>query len=371
MVYKLNIVPFFLLLFTACSGSVNKGDDSEPVPQAYECSEDVFTVKEGRSIGLDLLNTSEDHDFDANLEKANELGLDFISLHMNWNDIEDPPMTYQNAFNAIGLVSQAAIDNDMKFNLTIRPIDATGKTVPSDLENVRFNDPQMIDRFKGLIDYVFWLVEPGVFQNIQIGNEIDGYDTSQEHPDFWSDYGEFLFKINQYVDSIDPNLKIGFTATYDGLFEKQKIFTALQNAVDILGVTYYPIDGGFNVKDPSVVNSELSALISAYNKKPIFLQEVGYQSSTVNNSSQDKQAEFYCNFFKAWDQHRNEIRSVNILRLNDLSQEDAENSALPYGITNRSFIEYLRSLGLRTYDSPSQNKKAYSAIEKSLEDRGW
>jgi hypothetical protein len=370
MAHQISILGIILLLAAGCKNGVNNDNGGVPVP-IFECSESSFTAKGDRSIGLDLLNVSEDHDFDDNLQKANELGLNFLTLHMNWNDIEDPPMNYQNAFNAIGLVSQAAIDNGMKFNLTIRPIDATGKTVPSDLENMRFNNPRMVERFKDLIDYVFSLVEPEVFQNIQIGNEIDNYDTSREHPDFWSDYGEFLFQINQYVDSIDPNVKVGFTATYNGLFEQQPIFTALQNAVDVLGVTYYPIDRGFNVKDPSVISGDLNTLVATYNQKPIYLQELGYQSSSTNNSSIEKQAEFYCNFFQAWDQHSDEIEAVNILRLNDLSQEDAENSALPYGITNISFIEYLRTLGLRTYNSPSQNKMAYEVIGRSLEDRGW
>jgi hypothetical protein len=49
--------------------------------------------------------------------------------------------------------------------------------VPSDLFETRFNDPQMINRFRQLIDFIFTIVDPDLVMNFQIGNEIDGYDT--------------------------------------------------------------------------------------------------------------------------------------------------------------------------------------------------
>ncbi len=63
------------------------------------------------------------------------------------------------------------------FAFTLRPIDIQGKMVFSNLFETRFNDPQMINRFRQLIDFIFTIVDPDLVMNFQIGNEIDGYDT--------------------------------------------------------------------------------------------------------------------------------------------------------------------------------------------------
>lgn len=362
-----NVFPLLILFFLiSCSK-----DSPTPTTNNFECTTSNPATKGNRTIGIDLLNLTETNSFDDNIRLAKELGIEFIALHMIWSGIESSPENYTDPNNAIQLLGEVAENNNMKFSLTLRPIDLTGKTVPSDLENMRFNDPIIIDRFKRLLDFVFTKINPKILLNLQIGNEIDGYDSSNEHVDFWSDYGAFLFSIQQYVHSINPNVKVGFTATYDGLMANQTVFTSLINAVDLLGVTYYPLQSNFDVEEPDVIFQDLDNLISSYNTVPIYLQEVGYQTSAVNNSSEDKQAEFYCNFFKAWDTHKEDIIAANIVRLNDLSTATAELSAGDYNIDDRSFIEYLRTLGVRSFSNEGQNKPAYQIIKDNLRQRAW
>jgi hypothetical protein len=73
------------------------------------------------------------------------------------------------------------------------------------------------------------------------------------------------------------------------------------------------IKNGFNVKDPDCPFNDLADLVSYYNAKPIYMQEIGYQTSGANNSSEYKQAEFYCNLFKAWDMHAS-LCKANIIK---------------------------------------------------------
>ena len=353
-----------LLLFTGC-----KKDD--PPTETFTCEIESPQPKGDRLIGLDLLNITETNTFEDNIDLAKELKTDYIALHTTWSGLEPSPNNYTDPIDAILLLGQTAQDNGFKFSLTLRPIDATGKTVPSDLENLRFNDEQMINRFKALLDYVFTRVEPSVLLNLQIGNEIDGYDTSNEHPDFWLDYSEFLAAIQQYMHATYPGVLVGYTAQLDGLLENPSIFSALNNAVDILGVTYYPLKSNFDVKAPSAVIDDLNELMSTYDDIDIYLQEIGCQSSARNNSSEAKQAEFFCNFFTVWDTHADRLKAANIVRLNDLSEADAEASAGPYGISSTPFIEYLRTLGLRSFDGEGQNKQAFQIIKDNLEARGW
>jgi len=371
-----NLLPFVLIGFIITMVSCKKAESNCPEnnnpPSGFTCLMDSPIDKGDRMMGIDLLNLTETGTFDNNLSLATELGMDFIALHVNWASLEPEPGVYTDPFNAITLLGQAAVDNGMKFSLTVRPIDLTGKTVPEDLQNERFNSIELQSRFQSLIDYIFTLVNPSTLLNLQIGNEIDGYDNSLEHEEFWSDYGSFLFESTQYAHSLEPELKVGYTATYHGLMGNQVLFSALNNAVDILGVTYYPLaDSSFNTDSPDVVFDDFQSMVNAFPSIDIYLQEVGYQSSTICSSSESQQAEFYCNFFSAWDTHASRIKSAEIVRLNDISLSSAEEAAIPYGINSIGFIEYLRTLGLRTHDGEGLNKPAYDVIKENMEVRGW
>lgn len=363
---KKSILFFITLFLLSCSQTTEVQDEKD---DKYACTIENPVEKGNRMIGIDLLDVNEAETFEENIAKAKELGIEFIALHMNWSSIETSPNSYQDPFNALALLSAAGEDNNMKFSLTIRPIDLTGKTVPNDLVNENFSSENMINRFKSLIDFVFTKVNPNNLLNLQIGNEIDAYDTSDEPESFWSNYGAFLFQVTNYVHEANPNVKVGFTGTLHGLLEKADIFTFLVNSVDLLGVTYYPLNGDFSVKNPDAVFEDLDNFLKVYPNKPIYMQEAGYQSSKVNNSSQEKQAEFYCNLFSAWDEHKDRIKSINILRLNDLSLEKAKESAGPYGLTDNRFLEYLRTLGIRTNNG--DDKLAFEIIKQNLEARGW
>ena len=168
-------------------------------------------------------------------------------------------------------------------------------------------------------------------------------------------------------------VELAFTGTLHGLTESASAdeWTSMESVVDLIHVTYYPIDSNFQVEDPSVVTDDLQALVDKFSA-PIYLQEVGYQSSSTSNSSKSKQAEFFCNFFQAWDTHASEIPRASILRFNDVSQSSAESTATTYGVSgNQNFIEYIRTLGLRTYSGTGSDKSAFSIVDQETEKRGW
>ncbi len=140
---------------------------------------------------------------------------------------------------------------------------------------------------------------------------------------------------------------------------------------------------GFQVEDPDVVEDDLQALTDEFDgikgadqspgsSIPIYLQEVGYQTSPVCGSSNEKQAEFFYNFFQAWDKHADRIPQASILRLCDVSQSSAEQTATDYGKPgNQGFIEYIRTLGLRTFPGIGADKPAAAVIREETEKRGW
>jgi len=334
-----------------------------------------FEPKGDRLLGMDILNSAESGSFEADFEKASEFGIEFTGLHLLWDQIETSPESYTDPGDALSAFSSFCSQNGIKLGLTVRPIDLTGKTVPSDLLSTRFNTELMKSRFKSVIDFIFSKIEYKLLTSLQIGNEIDGYDTSSEHAEFWSDYGDFLYEMKAYTEKTYPGLKIGFTVTLGGVIsgthKSSGVFEALSEAVHLVGVTYYPLNGDFTVMEPSVVDSHFEAITSKFSGKTIYLQEVGYQTSSECNSSEEKQAEFICNVFTAWDKFRENIKLIEFVRLNDVSLEAAEELAGPYGLSDKKFIEYLRTLGLRTYDGNGNDKKGLSILKESAALRGW
>lgn len=368
------IYPFILILSLAsCSADGPKGTDSGII-EPTSCNSSPI-AKGTRLLGIDLLDINETGSFDNNLSKAEEFRYEFVALHVAWTSIETQKETYEDPGNSLTLLNDVVNNNDLKFSLTIRPIDITGKTVPSDLATTRFNDPEMIQRFKNLLDFVLTRVSYQRLTSLQVGNEIDGYNTSLEDPEFWSDYGIFLTQINAYLDASYPGLKMGYTGTFHGMtkgpLKELGVFTALATAVDILGVTYYPINSDFSVMSPDVINNDLNTLIAEFPSSTIYLQEVGYQTSETNQSSNIKQSQFVCDFFSAWDDHTEAIQLVNWVRLNDVSATYAQELAGPYDINGEGFTEYLRTLGLRTYDGEGTDKEAFGTLVKEATKRGW
>jgi hypothetical protein len=82
--------------------------------------------------------------------------------------------------------------------------------------------------------------------------------------------------------------------------------------------------------------------------KPLILQEVGYPSSAMLNSSEQKQAEFVANVFTAWQAAGDRIPFLSSFALHDFSPQICEDLAKYYDLPDdENFKAYLCSLGLR------------------------
>ena len=142
---------------------------------------------------------------------------------------------------------------------------------------------------------------------------------------------------------------------------------------DIVSVTYYPLNSDFTVKPPEVVSDDFQKLVTAYtyNPLPIYFAECGYPSSNICNSSEQKQAEFYRQVFKAWDEQYEHIKYLTIFKTTDWSQATVDFLETYYGISDPAFKEYLRTLGIRTYPGNGQNKLALERIYCELQKRNF
>jgi len=359
-------VVFMIFFISSCSGGHSNSTPPAVVP------------KGDRLLGMDILDTTPTVTFGSNVAKAKAAGAQLITFPVLWSQINTTGTTYDATW-VQNIKDMAAVcsAHGLKLSLTFWTVDVTGKHLPSDLLTTRFTDTSqaMANRFVALLDKLIITegIDHTLLTSVQIGNELDGYNAAGD-PDFsWSDYGAFLFGVRSLVSAgTYSTIKIGYTGTLYGLNDQKAVFTALAGVVDIVGATYYPLNFDFTVKDPSVVSSDIAAFVSNYSAagKPLYLQEVGYQSGAQCNSSEEKQAQFIRNIFAAWDAHRAQIKVVNFLRLNDVSAVSADATAAQYGMTgNARFIAFIKTLGLVAYGGTE--KPAFKILSDGAHARGW
>jgi len=142
---------------------------------------------------------------------------------------------------------------------------------------------------------------------------------------------------------------------------------------DIISVTYYPLNSDFTVDAPTVVSSDFATLVAIYPDTliPIHFVECGYPTSTICNSSEVMQTDYYSNVFEAWDSQYDHIKYLSIFQSTDWSQDLVDTLVVFYGINDPIFKEFLRTLGVRTWAGNGTDKLAYDRILCELDARNW
>lgn len=381
-IYLFVLVSALLLIFTNCNSSTS---DNPQIPSGpFVCASTPVT-KGSRQFGMDILDVPSVGSYSDSLANLKTLGGQFQTLHLNWNQIEAAGSgitsgAFADPSNAMSALNALAISDGIKVTLRIHPVDIPGKYVPSDLTAMRFNHATLKTRAKAMLNFVFTRISPANMTHLIMGNEIDGYNPGAD-TNFWLDYADFLFEMNAHLITNFPSVKIGFVITSRGATDATlilpssgnqravDIFAGWMGTVDLLGITYYPLSTSLQMKP----NSEVAALFQnlvAFTNKPIHIEEVGYSSSTTTAGSDSLQAEFFCEVIKAWDSHAAKIPSLSILRMVDKTRTDAESVANTYGLAgNENFIEYIRSLGIRT--TTNQAKESFTLLDSELQKRGF
>jgi len=218
------------------------------------------------------------------------------------------------------------------------------------------------------MDYVFSQIPDLDLVAISIGNEIDAYLC--EDSGKWDQYQKFYNETSAYIRDKNPSVKIGCKTTFDAVTGKnEKEIKVLNKESDVIMVNYYPLNSDFSVKDPSVVQPDIDGLTSLYMNRIIYITEAGYPSSPQVGSSEEMQREFIREIFKAWDKHRLQVKLIDFVWLHDLSKSEVDIFVEYYGVLANPFKEFLRTLGLRTYDG--KEKQAFIALKAEAEIRGW
>ena len=356
----------FVLFLIASCGNENSISETElnpitPIPIKKAAPQG------DRLLALDV-NDLEGTTYDELISIARENGVQVIPLAIFWDDIEQTPGVYTPDPNWLATANQYYSANDLQVALTLSVIDTVSLRVPHDLQNLAFDDPQMIRRFNAFLDYVATQIPDLYLTSLTIGNEIDYFLGNNQQA--WTAYETFYQETGHHAREVFSDVPVGTKTTVGSLTaEKATYVQSINQYSDVILLTYYPLDDRFAVQSPGSVHDDFARVVKAYPAKDIYLMEVGYPSGEKNNSSHEKQAAFIHELFLAWDEYAERIKFISYTWMNDPSDVVLRNMEKYYGSSDAGFISCLATLGLRT--NQGEDKTAFRQWQKEAAIRGW
>lgn len=291
-------------------------------------------------------------------------GVTFIYFAPKWNEIEPSPGGYN--FKDLGFHIDEANEANIPLVLNIRAIDTNQRSMPADLTNLAFDDPKVRDRLANLVAAIAPRLK-GRTTHVMIGNEVNSYFDSRR-----GEVGAYLTLYRAGADKLKgllPGAQTSVNFTYDALPALGSYLKPLADASDFLSLTYYPANPDFTFRDPGVVDAEFRRMIDAAGGKGLLLQEVGYASSELNGSSEEKQARFVAEIFENARLYRDRLIGVNFLFMSDLSDDTVEGFAKYYKLPNADrFKAFLKTLGM--FDDGGRAKQSWKVFQEQARSVG-
>jgi hypothetical protein len=367
-----NLAFIFLLVIVAFTFSCEEesdtnGDNNDNDTTAYEVITPTNPIPQGdRELGINISNSIAG--WDSDFQKATEASIQVVELNLPWSSLETAEGIYNDPDNNLQNIAFYGFNN-IKVGLSIAVINTVAWEYPAYLEGVAVNSTQFIDAFKGVIDFVIDTIPDNVeIASISVGNEVDLVLQSESD---WLAYTEFYEEIATYINTNYPNIPVGVKTTImGGVFGNElDEIQAINEFSDIVMLNYYPQNERFEVLDVEIAKTHLPQIVAFFPGQEIWLTEVGYQSgNNLCKSSEKKQAEYIHHFFEAWDTHKNEITHAVVNWLHDQSPAQIDAWKDYYG-SDPALVEYLSTLGLRTYEN--EDKAAWLQLKEEVNSRGW
>ena len=349
---RLLLLPAFLL-FSAC------GNDTEEW--------DIVT-KGPRKIGIHITEGATT-DYDVSFAMAKSLGMQVVPVTLYWTTLEKADGFDTQLLEIANLYYPA---NDVSVSLNLSPVAAIDKNMPADIENLPFDEPVVIQRFKRVLDTVHYYLPDLQLNNLLIGNEIDLYLNSDANS--WGQFTTFYNAAVAHAKVLwGGELQVGVECTWSTMIASTEKVQLLNQNSDYVAVTYYPLESDFTMKSPNAILTDMEQIFDLFPGRKIFLEETGYASSEICNSSPEMQATYIENVFRLWDKHVYDLIFVGFLWLHDLKTSDVTYFTGEYGMSGQAnqeqFGEYLRTCGL--VENNGTPKPAFETLKIEANLRGW
>jgi len=280
------------------------------------------------------------------LQQAWESGLAVLHTAPKWNELEKSPGRYELA-DDVQAIGEFADEHDLPIALNVRIVDTNQRSMPKEYERWRFDDEKMADRLRAALQSF-----PQSFRRhtryLAIGNEVDGYFGS--HRDEIEAYAVLVQRVAATARQVFPGTQLTVNFTFGAAGDMSR-YRRITDLTDIASFTYYPLNGDFTMRDPSVAGADIDRMLDSAAGRKLYIQEIGYASAERLKSSPQKQADFYANAFQAIRERRDRIVGVTFLFMSDLPQSIVDYLGSYYRLPNSdNFKAYIQTLGLLRQD---------------------
>jgi hypothetical protein len=253
--------------------------------------------------------------------------------------------------------------------LLISAYDSGETVVPDDLQNKDFDDPEFIQRFKNLMDWVIpLLVEYDGFL-ISISNEAENH--FGEVPGLDNQILLFLQEIKEHVHQINEDIAVTVTFSEGSLDDDKPGIYEILAECDVACFNFYGAKSQFTpplyyvAQTESEIKTDIQRMLDVSGEKNIVIQELGmYSGNTTLNSSQEIQQKFFEVFYTEMKKEER-IKAAFIFQLVDWSPEVTElfnemlaDEGMPQEFIDQ-FAESLETIGLINYND-GMRKKAWN-----------
>ncbi len=284
----------------------------------------------------------------ASVMEERKLGCNMLADPYKWSDLESTP----GQLNLTKLKHDLTDQNNLGFVpvITIQTIDTDKRTVPTDLQNEPWDSPKMLLRSQALLREVIKTLTPSV-KAVMLGNEVDGYLSS--HPSQVDAYCKFLRTARVQIHQWNPTIQVGVTTMFTGIQDHPAVVRQIQQDMDIVSLTYYPLSPDFTVLPVADVPKHFSKMRALAKGRKLFLQEAGYPASPLLGSSDSKQAAFVHAVFNEIESAKGDLYAVCFFLLVDFSDATVNDLTKYYTLDSAKFRAMLGTLGFKDqHNSP-------------------
>lgn len=331
----------------------------------------------GRELGF-AVSVAQDGDLPGAVAKAQAACMATIHISISWNNLHPDTLSWNaNVLTHLDLINLYFASIGVKVELQIGPVNTVVDQSPAELVGLPYNDPRVVRDMQRTLDTVFAHFSGVQLAALNISNESDvlwGTDAA-----LYSQFGQFMQEVAPhakaaYFASHGDTLSVGTTFTWAGLTDplRAPLCQIANAASDHISATYYGIQNDFTVKPPTDVIADMDLLMAMQpNPQPVRLAEIGYPTSSTCVSSDELQVQFVQAAFTAWDQHAYRMKYMGWFLLTDWDSATVDTLGAYYGISSPVFLEYLRTLGLRTNPGSGTDKPAYQTLLCELQARSF
>lgn len=339
--------------------TVENADLFEQVLTSTSCQDEFQVPKlEIGKIGM-MVNPAEDDFWEGYypaLRLAKESGVQVLHSYILWGQVEQEPgeMIWEWQDALMGYRFHEGFEVSLVVNVIHT---ALRGSMPEDLKDKAFDDPEFIQRFT---DFILEALKRYPVQYLSIGNEVNDYFVS--HRDEIPAYKTFFLAVQSAIKEEYPDLKIGMTFAYHDAETTNSIDIIQElDLGDFLPLTLYLYNPGFKFdRDPAELEIYLDRILALAGEKPVAFAEIGWNTSESLSGSQEDQEKFVREAFRLLTLHRDQIEFISWFDLHDSKLENSYDSALTF-IPKDShliqdetfmtvFVDFLNYHGLREND---------------------